>query len=76
MQCGKFFAPFKAVLIYSTLVIRKKMAGYRIEQHHPVAAFFNVLMVEIFAGQFQVPGKVVGFLFVDVYHEAFAAVST
>lgn len=75
MQGRKFFAALKPVFVNSTFIICKKMAGNRIQDHHAIAAFFEVFIVEGFPGHLQVPGKIVCFLFIDVYHQGFAAVA-
>jgi hypothetical protein len=76
MQCGKLFTAFEPVFVHRTFIICKKMAGYGVEQHHAIASFFNILLVETIPFHLEVPCQVFRFGFIDVYHEALAAVTT
>jgi hypothetical protein len=75
VQRWKFFTAFEAVLVNGAFIIREKMTGDRVQQHHPVAAFFYVLIVEIFTTKEQVIRQVIRFRIVDIYHQAFTTVT-
>lgn len=75
MQCRKLLAALKTVLIHTAFLIAEEGAGHAVHDHEPIAAFFQVSLVKIFAALAQVPGQVIGFRIVDQDHQALAAVA-
>lgn len=75
VQGGEFFAAFKPMFIHTAFIITEKRAGHAVHDHESTAAFFEVFLVESFAGLAEVLGKIIGFRIIDQYHQAFAAIT-
>jgi len=75
VQGGELFTAFKAMFIYGAFIFTEEMAGHPVHDHQAIAAFFEVLLIKVFPGLFQVLGKFIGFGVRDQYHQAFAAIT-
>lgn len=75
VQGGKFAAALKTVFVYGATVPGEEVTGDGVEEHHTIAALFDIGFIERGATQLQVCREIIRLSFIDVHHQAFAAIA-